>query len=400
MELPKLLSRKTVNILGLNAGTSADGLDMALVRMTRRDSRRDYRFLTGAERRYPADLRAAVLNFARAGKSTFDDLIFLDNQLGRFYGRSAASYVRQLRTKGYRVDAIASHGQTVHHASRWIVRGRQRQRGSLQLGSLEAIAAGTGRVVAGDFRQADIALGNEGAPITVAAMHRLFADQRKARLILNLGGIANYFYFSAADGRAVSAGDCGPGNSLSDLLAQALFGTPYDRDGRLARRGTVSDKLLSRLLAEPFFASRRISTGREEFGPELAERMLAFARRYRLPKADILATAVELTARTVVKRIGPVLSRDRGLREIYLTGGGLRNKLLRGRLRELLPGVDFLAIDSLGIPSGLVEAAAFAVMAGETLSSVAAPTVFAAGKEQSLRPILGRIVQPPVKGKQ
>jgi anhydro-N-acetylmuramic acid kinase len=312
----------------------------------------------------------------------------------------AKRYIASLAQQGIKVDLIASHGQTVRHLPQKVAFGGNRVNGTLQLGSLEFIAAGTGKVVTGDFRQADIALGNEGAPITVAAMALIFGHPKESRLIVNIGGIANYFYLPAG-GRMtdVRAADCGPGNSLLDLLAQSLFNKPFDRGGQHAARGNVSQRLMSILTAHPFFKNRTVSTGREMFGTEMAQEMIAFGKKFSLRREDLLATAAEFTALAIADSVVEFVAGDARLKKIYLTGGGSRNRFIAGRLREHLDDIAVRSINELGVDADLVEASAYAVMGAMTVWSHPLQTKFTRGKRQAIWPVPGKIVQPPVRVK-
>ena len=396
MNLLKLLSRKRLVVVGLNSGTSADGLDLAALAIDRRGGCYRITPLAGACRKYPPELRRAVLDMADSASTSLDDVIFLDQALGQFYGRTAAKFIRHIGRRGVSVDAVASHGQTVRHLPHDESLAGFRVHGTLQLGSLDQIATYSGKTVIGDFRQADVALGNEGAPITSAAMERLFASSRESRLIVNIGGMANFFYFPAHRTQfSTAAADCGPGNSLSDLLAVRLFRLPYDRGGRLARKGKVSQRLLSLLLAEPFFRGSSVSTGRETFGLSLVDKILVNARKLRLTRYDTLATAAELTPLSIAQTVRPFIERDHALRKLYLTGGGVHNSFFTHRLSELLNGVTVVSIASLGFDPDLVEASAYAVMGEAALRGEALPTQFGVTERHLRLPVMGRIVQPP-----
>jgi len=396
MSLLKLLSRKQLVVVGLNSGTSADGLDLAALAIDRRGGRYRITQLAGTTRRYPAELRRAVLDMADSAVTSLDQVIILDQALGQFYGRMASQFIRRMSRSRIAVDAVASHGQTVRHLPHAKSVAGFHVHGTLQLGSLEQIATHTGKIVIGNFRQADVALGNEGAPITTAAMERLFSTSNESRLIVNIGGMANFFYFPARRVTlGVAAADCGPGNSLSDLLAEKLFRLPYDRGGRLARSGTVSQRLLSLLMAEPFFRDGAVSTGREAFGSSLVEKILINARKLRLSPPDIIATAAELTPVSIADSVRLFVQRDRTLRKLYLTGGGVHNRFFARRLKELLDGVTVDSIFSLRFDPDLVEASAYAVMGEAALRGEPLPTRFGTSKRSPWRPVLGQIIQPP-----
>ena len=396
MNLQRLVTRKRINVLGLNSGTSADGLDLALIEVDRSRGRYLTRFLAGRTQTYPADLRRLVLNLADSKTASLDDLIRLDQALGQFYGRTAAAFMRRLQKQKIRIDAVASHGQTVRHLPHSEKIAGQLVCGTLQLGNLDQVAALTDLVVMGDFRQADIALGGEGAPITTAAMQRLMASPDESRLIVNIGGIANFFYFPAARSRFLpAAADCGPGNSLSDIICQKLFRVAYDRGGRLASKGQISQRLLTLLHRSPVFEQTTVSTGREQFGTDLAERIVNRGRKLKLTRTDILATTAELTAISIADHVRTYVQRDRRLHKLYLTGGGGHNKFFSRRLREHLSEIEVGSIAVLGFNPDLVEAAAFAVMGEACLRGEEMPTRFDGHDRPNRNPISGRIAQPP-----
>lgn len=402
MPLTKKSARGARIVVGLNSGTSADGMDMAVLRVRSGNEKVEISFLSGRKNRYPKELRTAILEASHTRSIMPEQLIALDNIVGKFFGTCARRFIRGLNKKGIKVDAVGSHGQTIRHLPTAIQTGAGSAHGSLQIASPEQIASLTDLPVVSDFRQADIALGGEGAPITVAAMHQLYSHVTQSRLIVNIGGLANYFYFPAGGKMTDSqAADCGPGNSLIDSLTQTLFDLPFDHSGHLASQGSVSRELLKRLKRAPFFpkAKRAIrkSTGKEEFGHTFARRIISAGKRSRIDPHDLLATVTELTVWGILRSIRPVLAKSGEIRKLYLTGGGVRNNLIRCRLENELPEIMVCSIDELGIPASLVEAAAFAVMADAALRGVAFPTRFGTKKAQQVMPVSGRISLPPMK---
>ncbi len=393
MSLDKILRKKRLTVLGLNSGTSADGVDLALLGITSFGNKRTIKFLKGGRTAYPPAVRRKLLDLIDAKTISPDELIYLDSRLGQVFARAARSFLSRV-PKSLTVDLVASHGQTVRHLPAKVRRMGKMLGGTMQLGSADFIAAATGKVVVSDFRQADIALGNEGAPITVSAMSELFASESESRLIVNIGGISNYFYFPVKGG-PVRASDCGPGNSLCDILSMKLYHERFDRNGRHARRGEISTAIVERLMSVGFFRSRLVSTGRESFGVAASEKMLTLARQRRLNNDDVMATVSELTVKSILRKVVPLLRRDKRLTKLYLTGGGRHNIFFVDRLRHYLPGFEVLSIDALGIDGDYVEAAAYAVMGEACLHSRALPTVFVAKGGQREWPVLGKITQPP-----
>ena len=393
MSLARTLNRKQLTLLGLNSGTSADSLDMALVRIRRTDRTVSVKYLGGTERRFDSKLKDLIHALADAEKMTPEDLIELDGLLGEFFGRAARSYLARLERQGVKVDVIASHGQTVRHRPQKVQRLGMWVHGTMQLGSIDRIAANTGRITVGDFRQAEVAVGGEGAPITVGAMHRLFASPAESRLIVNIGGMANYFYFLAKNAKPkVAAADCGPGNSLCDLLCTRLFSVDHDKGGRIAASGRVHDELLRLLIADEFFTSRTKSTGREQFGAAMADSIIAIGNRYRMAAEDMVRTAAELTVAGIVRSVRPLLRRDKSLTKLYLTGGGRHNILFVRQLEQSLPRLQIYSADQLGVDADFIEAAAYAVMGEACIRAECLPTT---AHRRALQPVLGRIAQPP-----
>ena len=390
----KLINKKSLIVLGLNSGTSADGIDLAAVKIVRSNGKVSARFIKGSARKFSPELRLKIIKLSESRSVVLKDIIDTDNRLGESFGRAARSFLKSLEKEKIEIDLIASHGQTVRHLP---ASGSKGKSGTLQIGSLEMISNITGKLTVGDFRQADIALGNEGAPITVAAMKRLFAVKNESRLILNIGGISNFFYFPKSNsGLTVRARDCGPGNSLCDLLSQKLFSKKFDHNGKTAISGRPSKKILTLIMAEPFFKGKYVSTGKEMFGESLTGKMTALAAKFSVSDSDLLSTAAELTVLSIAHVLKPIIKKDKNIEKLYLTGGGRRNKFFVSRLKQLLPGTKIEMADKLGINADYIEAAAYAVMGEAALRSEPMPTLFS-GKDQRQIAVLGKIVQPPVR---
>ncbi|MEA2030276.1 MAG: anhydro-N-acetylmuramic acid kinase [candidate division Zixibacteria bacterium] len=395
MSLNYLLQRKQLVVLGLNSGTSADGLDLAVVRISRRRSSCKTTFLDGFTIPYSKALGKSVLDMADSEFARFEDIVYLDNLLGHFYGEHASAFISDIATQGVKIDLVASHGQTVCHLPKKLRISKYNINGTLQLGSLDQIAAHTGLPVVGNFRQADIAGGGEGAPITTGAMRRLFGKNH-SRLIINIGGMSNFFYLPGQNSSLpLAARDCGPGNILSDILAQRLFRKPFDRNGQLARKGRISQRLLSLLLAEPFFNARTASTGREEFGVQVIQKMIEFGENHRLKNDDLVATAAQLTVIAITKAVKQFLKNDISLSKLYLTGGGRNNIFFREKLQQSMPDLEVCLIDDLGIDGDFVEATSYAVLGEACIRTESLAGTTGGKMTKDIKPVLGHIAQPP-----
>jgi len=389
-----LTSKKRLLAIGLNSGTSADGLDLAAVRVNPYTKAPRVKFIKGKTVKYPPPLYRMVQAAIGDDALTVDDIIDLDRQLGRFYGKQAAQFIQALKRTGLNVNLVVSHGQTVRHRPGRLKVGRRRESGTLQLGHPETIAYLAGRPVIADVRQADIAAGGEGAPITSLAMYHLFASDTESRLLVNVGGIANYFLFPRASRPGkMRAADCGPGNSLMDILSRRFLKSSYDPGGRNAARGTISRRLLALLTADNFLKGKYgPSTGRERFGVKFADRIAVCGKTLKLSRYDIMATTTELTALSIATAIGPLVKRHR-LPGVYLLGGGGRNRFLTARLAEHLGEPKLFSVDALGFNPDYLEAVCYALMGVLTACGRPAVLPHITG---AIRPgPAGRLILPP-----
>jgi anhydro-N-acetylmuramic acid kinase len=395
MILNKFAGRRNLTVIGMNAGTSADGLDLAAVRIRFLTNSIKVKFIKGKTSQYPANLYRAVDHVVCGDNTSIEDMVRLDRILGDYYGRQAARFCRQLKCQGTNVNLIASHGQTILHLPGKIKIGRCMESSTVQLGHPETIAARTNLPVVADFRQGDIALGGEGAPITSLAMWHLFSSKSTSRLLVNIGGIANYFLFPGGRGpNKAMAADCGPGNSLLDILSRKLYGQRFDRGGRLAAQGTISKRLLTILTADNFLKGKYgPSTGRERFGEKFVTKILKSAKKLGLSNRDILSTTTELTALSIATSIIPYLAKY-DLRSIYLFGGGAKNRYMIKLLKAILSGVDVFSVDELGYNPDYLEAVCYAVMGAMAMQGRSSILPHITGAKYKIP--AGRIIQPPL----
>ena len=365
-------------VAGVMSGTSADGIDVALVKIAERRSNTP-RLTLLAHRAFPfpKSLRRAILT-AMAGQSdaantTTAELARLNWRLGLAYAEAVQAAMRETKIKP---ALIGCHGQTVYHQGAAAPYAGRRFACTWQLGEPALIAAATGIPVVSNFRPADMAAGGQGAPLVPLFDYVYFADPKRARVLQNIGGIANLTAIPAgAPIERVIAFDTGPGNMVIDVLMQKLFGKPYDRNGRTAARGTVLAPVLHAVLREKFFRQPPPrSAGREQFGAAYAAKFLAACRRHSHKPEDAVATATELTIESIldaVRRWVRPFAKTRSQSspiDFIASGGGTRNALLCSALRDgLAPlGCTFTTADAMGLPSAAKEAAAFALLAYET----------------------------------
>jgi anhydro-N-acetylmuramic acid kinase len=350
-------------IIGLMSGTSADGVDAAL--MDVHGTSHDLKITLKAFRTfpYPTAFRERLLQAMTSG--TVEDVCHLNGALGEWFARAALKVLRAAGVPPRRVALIGSHGQTLHHLPkprREPIIGSVRS--TLQLGAPAVIAERTGITTVADFRSRDMAAGGEGAPLTPYLHYQLFRHPSRARAMVNIGGISNLTYLPAGGSlQSVRAFDTGPGNMVVDGVVRHVTGgrRQFDRSGRLARAGKVDEGLLRRLLQHPFLWRRPPkSTGREEFGERFVERFVLLGRLAGLSDADLVATATAFTARTIAdaQKFLP-----RRVAEVFIGGGGARNPTLVRMLEEAWEGIPVRPVEALGWDGRALEAMAFGVFA-------------------------------------
>jgi anhydro-N-acetylmuramic acid kinase len=341
--------------IGLISGTSADAVDAAAVS-----------FVEGREPRvvgthsHPVEqpVRAAIHSLTRAAGDELRRVGELDVVLGEVFARAALDLIESAGLTPAEISAIGSHGQTVRHHP------EGDHPFTVQIGSPAIIAERTGIATIADFRRRDMAAGGQGAPLAPAFHDAVFRSPDHGRAIVNLGGIANLTWLSAAPGEPVLGFDTGPANTLLDAWIQSRRGKPFDRDGAWSASGRVHEGLLSALLDEAYF--RRPppkSTGPEHFNLDWLGRKLETVGE-RIADEDVQATLARLTAETVADAI---VAHAAGANEVYLCGGGAHNPIVRRCLAERLPGVSVDTTSHLGIDPDWVEAATFAWLAHRTL---------------------------------
>jgi anhydro-N-acetylmuramic acid kinase len=390
-------------VAGVMSGTSADGINVALVRVDdrsepgARSQRQPFRgrgrprhtLLAHDEYPFPAPVRRMILTMMNARSAGVADLVRLNFLLGELYAEAVAKTARKHRVK---LDLVGCHGQTLYHQGTAAAFLGRKIAVTWQTGEGAVIAARLGVPVVSDFRPADMAAGGKGAPLVPFFDFLFYRDARVGRIVQNIGGIANLTAIPAgARLEQLIAFDTGPGNMVIDAVMEELFGRRYDRDGKIAGAGRVLDGVVARLMRAPFFAKRPPRTaGREEFGGAYVSRFLRLCRG--ADKADVVATATALTARSIADALRRFVVRKQArYREMIVSGGGAKNPTLMAMLRnQIAPlGVVLRCSDEFGLPSEAKEAVAFAVLAYETWHRRPSNVPSATGAERAA--ILGKI---------
>jgi anhydro-N-acetylmuramic acid kinase len=362
------MSAKPMVVAGVMSGTSADGIDVALVRIATKKTLPRLTLLAHEGFAYPAPLRRAVLAAMNAASTSTAELARLNWRLGLAYSEAIKA---TLKKYPMRLELIGCHGQTLFHQARVSGYAGRRFGCTWQAGEAAVIAAALGVPVVSNFRPADMAAGGQGAPLVPLLDYVLFADENRGRVLQNIGGIANLTAIPAgAAPERVIAFDTGPGNMVIDALALRLFNKAFDRNGALAARGTVLKAVLRASLRDAYFRLRPPRTaGREQFGREYTASFLAACERESRVAEDALATATALTAETIARSyMQYVLPAMKGGVDYIISGGGARNSTLMAMLAQRLEplGCDLAPSEEFGLPVEAKEAAAFALLAWMT----------------------------------
>jgi anhydro-N-acetylmuramic acid kinase len=365
-----LLSKKRFTVAGLMSGTSMDGVDAALLHVDAHPDHPTAELIEFVTLDYPDELREALEDMAIGHQTTAEEVATVNTGVGVTFSGSFFEACRRAGLDPGSVDFIGSHGQTVAHVPPDNTAGSPVV-GTLQLGSPATIAALTGVTTVGDFRSGDLALGGQGAPLAPYADYLLRRSESSSRIILNIGGIANLTYLPRGCGPAdVIAFDTGPGNMVVDSLFQAMFPGEgrFDTSGSRAKQGQVSSELLDEFLKNPYFKKPPPkSTGHRDFGRPFAWRFQTRAEQMGLKRADILASGVELTTRTIALSVKTFVKSRGNVDAVYVSGGGAHNEAVFDSLVTQLGGIPCLPVDELGIPADAKEAVDFAILARETL---------------------------------
>jgi len=380
------------------SGTSADGIDAALVEIGPVKTLPNIRLIEFLVLPFPAQLRERILRVADAGSGATSEICRLNVLLGELFARAATAVARRARVPLRDVALIGSHGQTIAHLPDPKAEYGVSISSTLQIGEPSVIAERTGVTTVADFRPRDLAAGGEGAPLTPYLHALLFRHPRRDRIVLNLGGIANLTFLPKGRGlRSVLAFDTGPGNVLIDALVARLTGGAMgvDLDGRIAASGEVDPRLLRWLMAHPYFRRKPPkSTGREEFGPILIDALLHRAATRSTTEEDLVATVTAFTSQSVALHVRRDLPRNAASAELITCGGGANNPMLIRRLQEALSECRLLSADEAGFPGRAIEASAFALLAYLTTHGLPGNLPRITGATHSA--ILGKIV--PGKG--
>jgi anhydro-N-acetylmuramic acid kinase len=393
------MATKPMLVLGLMSGTSADGIDVALARISGAPPHLYTKLIGHTSSKLPSALRKEILRVAEQYPISAGELSQLNFRLGEVFAEAALAACREFRVSPRRIALIGSHGQTIFHQGNPVPYLGRRAASTLQIGEPSVIAARTGITTVGDFRPADISLGGQGAPLVPYADYLLYRHERLGRVSLNLGGIANITVIPAsATPEQIFAFDTGPANMLIDALVSHFTRgrQRFDKDACLAQAGRSIPALLDELMLDPYLKLvPPKSTGREYYGHAYFRKVLALGKKHRAKRDDLIRAATIFTALSVVDALNRFVFPKTKIHQLIVSGGGARNPVLLAQLSAALGTIQILPSSRVGIPEEAKEAFAFALLAYETFHRRPSNLPSATGARGPV--VLGKISYPPLR---
>lgn len=390
----RLLGKQSRIVIGLMSGTSLDGVDAAVVRVSGQGADASVKLIGFTTIAYEDGLRERIKRLCTVEQSDVASVCGMNVVLAETFAHAAERAASEAGMSLGEVDLISSHGQTIWHMpepGRWPL-----VRSTLQIGDISVIAKRTGKPVVGDYRPADMAVGGQGAPLVPYADYWMFRHPEKGRVLQNIGGIGNCTAIPAGGGpESVIAFDTGPGNMLIDQAVYTLSDSrsSYDEGGRWAATGRPHEQTVAAMMADPYFAARPPkTTGREWFGKSYADRWLSAMEADGLSAADQVATFTAFTAHSIVQSCKAYILPHFRVEELIVSGGGAHNRTLLGMIAGLLPELTVTTAEALGVPSDAKEAVAFALFANDFLFGQSNNLPAATGADRPT--VMGKLALP------
>lgn len=365
-----IASKENRLIIGLMSGTSFDGLDLALCRISGEGSNTQLELVEFATVAYEASFKEKLKSIFSRKDANLEMVCLLNAWVAQQHAAIINSCLKKWNYTNEQIDLIASHGQTIYHAPQLLHGQAEFPNATLQIGDGDHIAVDTGIITISDFRQKHVAAGGEGAPLAVYGDYLIFSRAGENRIMLNIGGIANFTFLPAdKDAAKVFSTDVGPGNTLMDAWIQKNSpGTYFDENAAMARKGTIHEVLLSALKDHSFFTAPFPKT----IGPELFNISYIRSAQERsgtmdLSADDVMATLNCLSADMIVKSIKTCFPNGEDF-VVYCSGGGMHNPLLMEHIQDQLPGITFHSTEDLAVNPDAKEAVLFALLANECVA--------------------------------
>jgi len=366
-KLYNIASKTERLIIGLMSGTSFDGLDVALCKIKGSGPETEVKLIQFETSSYQNDFKEELKTIFSRRDADLEKVCLLNEWVAI---QHAAIINECLQKWGYSkndIDLIASHGQTIYHAPKFLHAREKFPNATLQIGDGDHIAVNTGIITISDFRQKHIAAGGEGAPLAVYGDYFLFSKKGENRIMLNIGGIANFTFLPGdLDGTKIFCTDVGPGNTMMDAFVQKHFpGKYFDEGSGIAKKGKVNADLLKELKAHSFFTGDFPKTiGPELFNLSYLQNAMERSAIRSISNEDIMATLNRFSAETTAEAIKRCIEKNESY-SIYTSGGGMHNPLLMENIRSQLTGMKFYTTDALHIAPDAKEAVLFALLANE-----------------------------------
>lgn len=366
--LYNIAGKPTRTIVGLMSGTSFDGLDVAVCEFTGSGPGTQVRVVEFTTKEYDPHFKEDIKSIFAKKLADLEQVTLLNALVGSYFGTLILECLQDWKSDPSEIDLIASHGQTIYHAPKHQHKLERFANATLQIGDGDHIAVKTGIITLSDFRQKHIAAGGEGAPLAVYGDYLIFSNPVENRIMLNIGGIANFTFLPAKNSNNFFSTDVGPGNTLMDQFMQWKYpGKYYDKNAELALSGTVNEPLLNALSDHPFFqAAFPKTTGPELFSLTYLKNAIEKSNQEDISNADVMATLAAFSAKSIILAISQCISGNE-LIEIYLSGGGMHNPLLITHLENYL-NRRLKSTSALGIDPDAKEAVLFALLANEAVS--------------------------------
>jgi anhydro-N-acetylmuramic acid kinase len=369
-KLYRISNKRVRTIIGLMSGTSVDGLDVALCHIEGHGSDTKLTLMNFETVAFDAEMKAAVKSVFSKKQIELEKLTLLNPWIALQHAGIINSLLKKWKIKNEEVDLVASHGQTIYHAPKILHQQVQFGNATLQIGDGDHLAVATGIITISDFRQKHIAAGGEGAPLAVYGDHLIFGKQGEDRIMLNIGGIANFTYLPATTGTEnIFCTDTGPGNTMMDALMQRHFpGKYYDAGAAVALKGKINAGLLTALKENIFFnLPFPKTTGPELFNLDYLQLAKDKTSTQNICIEDTMATLNKFSADTIVSAVLNTTDKDKPYK-IFSSGGGMHNPLMMQHIKTQLPNCEFYTTADLEINPDAKEAVLFALLANECVS--------------------------------
>jgi anhydro-N-acetylmuramic acid kinase len=357
-------------IVGLMSGTSVDGLDIAVCKITGSGNRTKINVTHHTTIPYDAAFKAVIAQIFSIKNVNLEEVTLLHAHIARVHASMVLSALASWGIQASGIDLIASHGQTIYHAPASMHKQSMYGNATLQIGDGDIISTATGIITISDFRQKHIAAGGEGAPLALFGDTILFASENENRILLNMGGIANFTYLPAGQTTSIISTDVGPANTLIDSYVKANYaGLSYDANGEIASSGTINEAFVKAVLAHPFFSAAFPKTiGPELFNLDFIAAAYKSAGIVTMAHQDMVASLSYITARVITDGIHKIVGDVNKEIVIYASGGGIHNAYIMQQLQNLCTNASFKNLETLGVHPDAKEAVLFAILANEAVA--------------------------------